>query len=129
MAIETAVRLRPRAPDRRSFAPVQNAELDPGTVDGAAHDAVESVDLAHQMPLAEPTDRWVARHLADRCPPVGQQQGAGTDSRRRRRRFAAGVAAANHNDVVPGGIVAHASGIYGGVGPLSRLRAVPPSGS
>jgi hypothetical protein len=54
---------------RRALA----AELDAGSVDRPAHDAVERVDLAYRMPLAKPADRWVARHLADCRPPVGQQ--------------------------------------------------------
>ena len=33
------------------------AELDPGAVDRPADDAVERLDLAHQMALAEPSDR------------------------------------------------------------------------
>jgi len=41
-------------------------KLDAGAVDGAAHDSVECIDLAHQMTLGEPADRRVARHLADR---------------------------------------------------------------
>jgi len=47
--------------------------LDPGPVDRAAHDTVERIDLAHEMPLAEPADRRVARHLTDRRALMGQQ--------------------------------------------------------
>ncbi len=70
-AIELAVGLRPRPAHRRPLAAVQDAELDAGPVDGTAHDAVERVDLAHEMPFAEPADRRVARHLADRRPLMG----------------------------------------------------------
>ena len=73
-AIELAVGLRARPAHRRALAAVQDAELDAGPVDRAPHDAVERIDLAHQMPLAEPADRRIARHLADRRPLVGQQQ-------------------------------------------------------
>jgi len=73
LPIEFAVGLRARAADRGTLAAVENAELNAGPIDGAAHDAVERVDLAHQVPLAEPADRRVARHLADRHKLVGQQ--------------------------------------------------------
>ena len=99
-AIELAVGLRARPAHRRALAAVQDAELDPGAVDRPAHDAVERIDLAHQMPLAEPADRRVARHLADRRPLVRQQQRARPDPRRRRRRLAPGMPAADHDNVV-----------------------------
>jgi len=56
---------------RRALAAVQYAELDARPVDRSAHDAVERIDLAHEMGLAEPADRRVARHLADRRPLCG----------------------------------------------------------
>ena len=99
-AIELAVGLGARAAHRRPLAAVEHAELDAGAVDGAAHDAVERVDLAHQMALAEPADRRVARHLADRRALVGQQERARAEPRRGRRRLAPGMPAADHDDVV-----------------------------
>ncbi len=62
------------SPFRPTPAAIQYAELDPGPVDPAPHDPVERIDLAHKVPLAEPADRRVARHLADRRPLVRQQQ-------------------------------------------------------
>ena len=79
-AFPPAARRRPgdRAcgrPGRAARAPpplaaVQDAELDARPVDRPAHDAVERIDLAHEMALAEPADRRIARHLADRRPLV-----------------------------------------------------------
>src|SRR5215831_14811222 len=66
LAIDLAVGLRARPAHRRAFAAVEDAELDPRPIDRPAHDAVEGIDLAHEMALAEPADRRVARHLADR---------------------------------------------------------------
>ena len=99
-AIELAVGLRARPAHRRALAAVEDAELDPGAVDRPAHDAVERIDLAHQMPLAEPADRRVARHLPNRRPLVRQQQRARPDPSRRRRRLAPGMPAADHDDVI-----------------------------
>src|SRR3546814_5683008 len=64
-AIEPAVGLRARPLHRRTLAPVEQAIMDTGGVGGAAHDPVQRIDLAHQMALAQPADRRVARHLAD----------------------------------------------------------------
>ena len=57
LAIELAIGLRARAAHGRALAQVEHAELDAGAVDGAAHDAVERIDLAHQVALAQPADR------------------------------------------------------------------------
>jgi hypothetical protein len=107
LPVELAVGLRPRAPHRRSLAAVQDAELDAGAVDGAAHDAVQRVDLAHQVAFGEAADRRVARHLADRRAGMRQQRGAGADPRRGRGGLAAGMPAADHDDVIAQGAVSH----------------------
>ena len=72
-AIELAVGLRARSAHCGTLAAVEDAELDPRAVDRPAHDAVERVDFAHEVPLTEPADRRVARHLADRGSFMGQQ--------------------------------------------------------
>ena len=54
LAIELAVGLGARAAHGRALAAVQHAELDAGAVGRPAHDPVERVDLAHQMPLPSP---------------------------------------------------------------------------
>ena len=100
-AVELAVGLGARPLHGRPLAAVENAELDAGAVDHPAHDAVEGIDLAHEMPLAEPADRRVARHLADGVGLVGDQQGAGAEPGRRRGSLAARMAAA-HDDHVTG---------------------------
>ena len=111
LAVELAVGLGARPPHRRPLAAVQHAELDAGAVDRPAHDAVERVDLAHQMALGEPADRRVARHLADRRAAVRQQRRARADPRRRGRRLTAGMAAADHDDVVFRAGLAHGGGM------------------
>ena len=63
--IELAVGLGARAAHRRALAAVEHAELDAAGVRHAAHEAVERVDLAHEMALSEPADRRIARHGAD----------------------------------------------------------------
>ena len=97
--VDGAIGLGARPAHGRPLAPVEHPEVDAGAVDGASHEAVEGVDLAHQLALAQAADGRVARHLADGLQAVGEQEGAGAEARRRRRRLAAGVAAPDHDDV------------------------------
>ena len=70
-AVELAVGLGARALHGRPLGAVEQAELDAGRVGHPAHQAVQRVDLAHQVALAEPADGRVAGHLAD-----GREAGA-----------------------------------------------------
>ncbi len=74
-------------------------ELDAGGVGDAAHEAVERIDLAHQMALAEPADGRVAGHLADGREGVGDEGRSGAHARGRGGRLAPGVAAAHHDHI------------------------------
>ena len=76
----------------------------PARVGDLAHQAVEGVDLADQMPLAEPADGRIAGHLADGGEAVGDQRRARAHAGRSRRSLAAGMAAADHDHVVGVGI-------------------------
>ena len=48
----------------------------PAAIGHPAHHAVERVDLAHQMALAQPADGRVAGHLADGGELMGDEQRA-----------------------------------------------------
>ena len=98
-AIELAVGLGARPLHGRTLGAVQHAELDAGLVDDAAHQPVERIDLAHEMPLAEAADGRVARHLADGLELVRDQRRARAHTRRRRRCLAARVPASHNDDV------------------------------
>ena len=97
--VELAVGLRARAAHRRPLAAVEHAELDAAAVGDAAHQAVERIDLAHQMALAEAADRRIARHRADGGEAMRHQRGAGAHARGRGRGLAARMPAA-HDDHV-----------------------------
>ena len=75
--VELAVGLGARALDGGALAAVEDAELNAGSVGGARHHAVERVDLAHQMALAQAPDRRIARHFADGRETVGDERGRG----------------------------------------------------
>ena len=104
LAIKLAVGLGAGALHRGAFAPVQHAELDAGGVSHPAHQAVEGVDLAHQMALAEAANGRIAGHFADRGEAVGDQRRARAHAGRSGRSLAAGMAAADHDHVVGVGI-------------------------
>ena len=104
LAVELAVGLGAGALHRRAFAPVQHAELDAGRVGDPAHQAVEGIDLADQMPLAEPANGRIAGHFADGSEAVGDQRRARAHAGGRSGSLAAGMAAADDDNVVGVGI-------------------------
>ena len=98
--VQNPVGLATRRAHGRTLRRVQRAPLDAGVVRSDGHDAAERVDFPDQMALADPADRGIAAHLADRLDVVCQQQRARADPRARERGFGAGVAAADDDDVV-----------------------------
>ena len=100
LAIELAVGLGAGAVHGRALGAVEQAELDAGRVGDPAHQAVERIDLADQMALAEPADGRIARHFADRREGVRDQRRARADARRGGGRLGAGMPAANDDDVI-----------------------------
>ena len=100
LAIELAVGLGAGAADGRALGKIEHPELDAAAVDRPGHDAVEGVDLAHQVALGEAADGGIAGHFADLGRIVGHQQGPGAEARSRRGRFGPRVTAADHHDIV-----------------------------
>ncbi len=99
-AVERAVRLGARPAHGGALGPVEDAELDAGGVGDAAHQAVERVDLAHEVTFAEAADRRVAGQRADRLAPLRHQRGARAAARGGGGGLAAGMAATDHDDIV-----------------------------
>ena len=100
--IELAVGLGARAAHGRAFAAVEHAKLDAAGIGDAAHQAVQRIDFAHQMALAEPADGRVAGHRADGGEAMGDQRRARAHARGCGRRLAAGMAAADDDHVEAG---------------------------
>ena len=84
---------------RRTFATVQQAELDSSRIRNFRHDSVQCVDLSHEMPLAKPADGRVAGHDADVGPFHRDQRRGGTTARGGMRSFASGVPASDNEDI------------------------------
>ncbi len=99
-SIRGLVRLRAARTHGRTLARVQKPELDSGLVSRQAHLAAQRVDLPYQMPLADPADRRITRHLPDMVEIEREHQRARTHPRRRERRFDSGMAGADNNDIV-----------------------------
>ncbi len=98
--VERPVGLRARPAHRRTLAAVEHAKLDARRVRDPAHEPIERVDLAHQVSLAEPADRRIARHGADGGEAMRDERRARAEPRRGRGCFAARMAAADDDDVV-----------------------------
>ena len=69
--IAGAIGLGTRPAHRRALAAIEHPELDAAAIGHAAHQAIERIDLAHQMTLAETADRRIAGHRPD-----GRERGA-----------------------------------------------------
>ena len=69
-------------------------------IDGSAHLATERVDFFDQMPLANPTDGRVTKHLADVVKIEGKHQSVASHARGGQTSLDPGMAGANDNYVV-----------------------------
>jgi hypothetical protein len=99
--VKLPVRLGARPAHGRALAAVQDTELDAGLVGHPAHQSIQGVDLADQVPLAQAANGGIAGHRAHRCESMGQQGGFRPHAGRRGRSLAAGVATADDDDVEP----------------------------
>ena len=99
LRIEFAVGLGAGPTHRRPLAAIEDPELDAAGIGHAAHQAVQGIDLAHQMALAEPADGRIAGHGADGRRAMGDKRGRRAHARGRRRGLAAGMPAADHDHV------------------------------
>jgi hypothetical protein len=96
-AIELPVCLGARSLDCWSLASVEEPELDARPIRHAAHDAVERIDFAHKMPLAQTPDCRVAGHDANAFPRKRDENHARASARRCMGCIRTGMAATDHN--------------------------------
>jgi len=99
LAIEFAICLCSRPPHRWPLGPVEHPELDTAAIRRPAHHPVEGVDFTDQMPLAQPANRRVARHLPNGRKLVGHQRRPSAEPRSGSGSLGAGMPTANDNDV------------------------------
>jgi hypothetical protein len=74
--------------------------MDRSAIGGSRHHAIEHVELAYQMTLADAADRWVARHSADIAARKGRKRDARAPARRSRGGFHASVTSTNDEHIV-----------------------------
>jgi hypothetical protein len=99
LPIAGLVGLRPRCPNRRALAGVQPAKLNPRFVDRTSHFATERIDFPYEMTLADPSDRWIARHLPDVVEVQSENQSPPAHPGRSQGRFDAGVTGTHDDDI------------------------------
>ncbi len=98
----------------------------PACIGDAAHHAVEGIDLAHQMALAEPADGRIAGHGADGRQLMGDQRRARTHARRGGGRLRPRVAAADDDHIEHRAhAISHTGASDRGVCHLPRMLAAP----
>ncbi len=99
LAVELAVGLGARALDGGALGAVEQPELNAGGVGHAPHQAIQGVDLADEVALAEAADRRVAGHFADGGEGVRDEGRARAHAGSGGRGLTAGMAT-THNDHV-----------------------------
>src|SRR5690606_13084368 len=90
---------------RGTFTAVQHPELDASAISRTGHGAAECVNFFHQVTLANPTNSWVTRHLAQRLDVVCQQQGLTAHACGSQSGLGTGVATTDHDHIKTTGIV------------------------
>ena len=79
--VEIPIHLRPRSPHRRSLAPIQDAVVNARLVGRGSHDALQGIDFAHQVSLADSANRGIARQFAHRVEALRDEGRAGSRAR------------------------------------------------
>ena len=90
--------------------------MDRGIVSRAGDDAIQCVDLADEVALAQSADRWVAAHRTDLLRVKRNQGYSQTHPRTHRSRLDTRVSATNHNDIEP----RHVRALVDGIAPVKN---------
>ncbi len=98
-AIDLSVRLRTRPLYCGPFAPVQQAELDPGKICNATHHAIQGIYLTYKVPFTKSSDGWIARHHANPVTLQRNQNRPRAKARGRCRRLASRVPAPDYHHI------------------------------
>ncbi len=99
LAVENTVCLRTGGAHCRTLGGIQGAELDAGLIGGDRHRTAERVDFLDEVPLADATDRRVARHLAERFDAMREKERLAAGARGGEGCLGPRMASTNDNDV------------------------------
>ena len=97
--VKLPVSLGARTAHSRPLTAIEHTELNAGGIGDSAHQAIQRINLAHQMPLAEPANGGIAGHRADGGEPLRDQRGTRAHPRSGSSGFAAGMAATDDNHI------------------------------
>jgi hypothetical protein len=102
LPVKDTVGLRTRGLHRGALAGIERPKLDPSLIGGFSHQSAEGVNLSYKMPLANPADRRVARHLSERLKLMRKKERPAPHPRTGRGGLRPGVTAAydNHIEIV-----------------------------
>jgi len=98
-SIEPPVALSAWSPYRWTLAPIEHAELEHSEIRGSSHYPAQSVHFAYDGSFRNPTDRRVARHLADRFERASDEPYTGTQASCRNCGFSSGVTGPDDNHI------------------------------
>ena len=100
LLIQRPISLKARTLNCRTLASVEQPELNSGTVSGSGHDAIERVDLANEMPLAQASNRRITGHHANPVSAHGYKRDGYSEPGRRISGLNSGMTGAHNNDVI-----------------------------
>jgi hypothetical protein len=81
--VSQTVRLGAWRLHRRTSGTIQQAKLNAGAIDHAAHNSAKRINLAYEVAFRNPADRRVAGHLTDEIQVKCNQSGFSTQTRGR----------------------------------------------
>ena len=93
------VRLHPRSPDGTALRAIEHAIVDCGRICSPCDCPVERIDLADEVPFAQPADSRIAAHRANLGQVERHQSRARTHARSSEGRLDPGMAAADYKDI------------------------------
>jgi hypothetical protein len=85
--------------NRGTAGPIQKPKLDSGSIDDAAHDAAERIDLTNDMTFCNASNGGIARHLSDKVKIDRDKRRFTAKARRCRGCLASRMASSDHNHV------------------------------
>ena len=99
LPIKDSVSLGTSGPYCGPFAGIEDPELDTGFVSCQRHRAAKRVYFLYEVPLSDPANGRIARHLPQCFHAVREEQCRSTHPGGRKRRFGPGMPATNDDDI------------------------------
>jgi hypothetical protein len=98
LSVDIPIGLRARRSNGRALSFIQNLELDARLINCARHLSAQRVNLSDEMPLGNPSDRRIARHLTNVFEFHRNESGSFAHSGGRQGGFRTGMTGTHNND-------------------------------